>query len=161
MAVSGLTRRRQEQKGAAAIEFALVFPLFLLVLLAVVVWSTFFFVQSSIDYAAREAVRASLEVDAAAFEDLDGYQKAVTARVGTAVGRSLEVLPKSWREEVNRKVTIEPDGTADIDYVVVGLRYPQGTPVSGLTDLGLFQGVGLIPEGGAYAEARMPLRVTE
>ena len=151
----------RKQVGSAAIEFALVFPLFLLVLLAVVVWSTFFFVQSSIDYAAREAVRTSIEVDAAAYEDLDEYQNAVTARVGTAVGRSLEVLPESWREGVNRKVTIEADGTADIDYVVVGLRYPQGTPVSGLTELGLFQGIGLIPEGGAYAEARMPLRVTE
>ncbi|WP_295718793.1 TadE/TadG family type IV pilus assembly protein [uncultured Halovibrio sp.] len=161
MAACRLIHQPGNQRGAAAIEFALVFPLFLLVLLTVVVWSTFFFVQSSIDYAAREAVRASLEVDIEAFENLEGYRNAVNARVSNAVGRSLEVLPESWREGVSSTVTIEtPDGS-DIDYVVVGLRYPQGTPVSGLTDLGLFQGIGLIPEDGAYAEARMPLRVTD
>ncbi|MGM0449431.1 MAG: TadE/TadG family type IV pilus assembly protein [Pseudomonadota bacterium] len=167
MALFQLKSQRIGQRGAAAIEFALVFPLFLLVLFAVVVWSTFFFVQGAVDYAARESVRASLAVDPEAYETAEAYQSAVEQSVSNAAGSALDVLPESWSEDVvgglegGAMVSIEAAQDTNGQFVVVGLRYPQGTPVSGLTDLGIFQGIGLIPERGAYAEARMPLRGTE
>lgn len=167
MALFQLRPQRDEQRGAAAIEFALVLPLFLMVLLTVVIWSTFFFVQGAVDYAARESVRASLTVDPEAYETSDAYRGAVEENVSDAVASALDVLPESWRDDVvggldgGDMVSIETGQDTDEQFVVVGLRYPDGTPVSGLTDLGIFQGVGLIPERGAYAEARMPLRATE
>jgi Flp pilus assembly protein TadG len=52
----GDTRRRQ--RGAAAVEFALVFPLLLMLVLAAIDWGWYFFIDQLVTNAAREGARA-------------------------------------------------------------------------------------------------------
>jgi Flp pilus assembly protein TadG len=47
-------------KGATAVEFAIVAPVFLLILLAIIVFGTLFLLQSNVQQLAAEAARASV-----------------------------------------------------------------------------------------------------
>lgn len=49
--------RRRSERGAAAVEFALVVPLLLLLMLGIVEFGRAFFIQSTLSGAAREGVR--------------------------------------------------------------------------------------------------------
>jgi Flp pilus assembly protein TadG len=53
-----LDRRRDRQRGAAAVEFALVFPLFIALLLGTIDYGYFFFSDQIVTNAAREGARA-------------------------------------------------------------------------------------------------------
>ncbi len=53
----------RRERGAVAVEFALVAPLFLTVLLGIVEYGNFFRVQISVTQAAREAARAMAVAD--------------------------------------------------------------------------------------------------
>jgi Flp pilus assembly protein TadG len=50
--------RRDRQRGVAAVEFALVLPLLLTVVLGAIDWGWYFFVDQLVTNAAREAARA-------------------------------------------------------------------------------------------------------
>lgn len=76
---------RARQAGAAAMEFALVFPLLLLLTYGVIVYSYVYVLQSSINYAAQEGARAAVGVDPAV---ADG-----TAQALTTVANTLSWLP--------------------------------------------------------------------
>ncbi|MBN3849062.1 pilus assembly protein [Paraburkholderia sp. Ac-20342] len=52
--------RQRAQRGATAVEFALVFPLFFLVLYAIVTYSLIFVAQQNLTLAASEGARAAL-----------------------------------------------------------------------------------------------------
>jgi Flp pilus assembly protein TadG len=67
------SRHRSQQRGATAVEFALVFPLFFTVLYAIVTYSLIFVAQQNLTLASEEGARAALN-----------YQKATT--VAAAVG---------------------------------------------------------------------------
>lgn len=54
------TRNPQRQRGLAAIEFAIVFPLFFMVFYAIVTYGLIFIAQQSITMAAAEGARAAL-----------------------------------------------------------------------------------------------------
>jgi len=54
------------QKGAAAIEFAFVFPLLLFLIQATIVYGYLFVVRESIEYAAHKGAEAALSIDPAA-----------------------------------------------------------------------------------------------
>lgn len=161
MAFTRLRASYSRQRGAAAIEFALVFPVFLMVLLAMVVWSTMFFVQSAMSNAAQEAVRYAVMVDPDAYEDQDAYEAAVKSTVTDRVDDALEMLPESWVDEIRETWDETDPVTIQDGFVVVELVYPDGSPAAGVADLGLFEGIGLVPEGGVSSEARMPLRTVE
>lgn len=51
-------RRRDGQRGVAALEFALVFPLLLVLVLGAIDWGWYFFVDQLVTNAAREGARA-------------------------------------------------------------------------------------------------------
>lgn len=51
-------RRRETERGAAAVEFALVFPLFIAVLMGTIDYGYFFFSDQIVTNAAREGARA-------------------------------------------------------------------------------------------------------
>jgi Flp pilus assembly protein TadG len=51
-------RRRDPQRGAAAVEFALVLPLLLTLVLGSIDWGWFFFIDQLVTNAAREGARA-------------------------------------------------------------------------------------------------------
>jgi len=52
------TARRDRQRGAAAVEFALVLPLLLTLVLGSIDWGWFFFIDQLVTNAAREGARA-------------------------------------------------------------------------------------------------------
>ena len=55
-----LDERRKRQRGASAVEFALVFPLFFMIFYAIVTFSLLFVAQQSLTLAAEEGARAAL-----------------------------------------------------------------------------------------------------
>jgi len=52
--------QRQSQQGASVVEFALVLPLFLLLLFAIVDFGMYFYTQHTMQYATREGMRLAL-----------------------------------------------------------------------------------------------------
>lgn len=57
-------RSQHHERGAAAVEFGLVLPLLMLVLMGILDWGYYFFVSQIVTNAAREGARAgSVEVD--------------------------------------------------------------------------------------------------
>jgi Flp pilus assembly protein TadG len=88
---------RSRQRGVAAVEFALVFPLLLTLVLGAIDWGWFFFIDQVITNCAREAARAGtllpppppaantgLAVDAATTAGLDFLQAVKFSRQGVA-----------------------------------------------------------------------------
>jgi Flp pilus assembly protein TadG len=57
---SHLRRAPADQRGVSAIEFAIVFPLFLLIVLGILVYAIYFGVVHSVQQLAAEAARASV-----------------------------------------------------------------------------------------------------
>ncbi len=55
-----LLKRRNKQKGATMVEFALILPLFLLFIFAIVDFGMYFFTQHTLQYATREGMRLAL-----------------------------------------------------------------------------------------------------
>ncbi|MGH8460211.1 MAG: TadE/TadG family type IV pilus assembly protein [Stenotrophobium sp.] len=91
---------RARQTGAAAMEFALVFPLLLLLTYGVIVYSYVYVLQSSINYAAQEGARAAVGVDPAV---ADG-----TAQASTTVTNTLNWLPAAQLALVGSTVAACP-----------------------------------------------------
>lgn len=126
--------RRQRQRGNAAIEFALVFPIFFLILYAIVTYSMVFLVQQSLTAAAGEGARAAL-----AYSSGTDATAALGARAAQACQRALAVVnwlpgaaattpgsPTSCTHEVN----MAPAGCTDnpnMDCIQVTLTYAYGT----------------------------------
>lgn len=57
---SAFRRARSDQRGVSAIEFAIVFPLFLVTVLGILVYAIYFGVVHSVQQLAAEAARASV-----------------------------------------------------------------------------------------------------
>ncbi|HVI97025.1 MAG TPA: TadE/TadG family type IV pilus assembly protein, partial [Anaeromyxobacter sp.] len=113
--------RRRHERGAAAVEFALVLPLLLVLLLGAIDWGYFFFLQEVVVNAAREGARAGSVIgdatasDAAAQTRATGYL--TSAGLG-ALGCTVDV-PASG-------VTLTPEA------VQVSVSCPAGS-VTGFT----------------------------
>lgn len=56
-------RHRERQRGAAAIEFAFVFPLLLALVYCLIVYGYLFVVRQSIEFAAHKGIEAAIAVD--------------------------------------------------------------------------------------------------
>lgn len=70
----------KKNHGAAAIEFALVFPLFFVIFYAIITYGLIFVAQQSITLAAAEGARAALRYAA---NDTDRETNATNAAIGT------------------------------------------------------------------------------
>lgn len=55
-----LASRRSRQKGVTAIEFAILFPVFFMILYGIVMYGMMFVAQQSLTLAAEEGARAAL-----------------------------------------------------------------------------------------------------
>lgn len=78
--------RRPRQRGQALVEFALVVPLFALILFVLLDFGRVIYTQNTVDQAAREASRVgSLEPAAAAWK----YDRIRSAAINSAVGIGL------------------------------------------------------------------------
>jgi len=113
---------RQSQRGVAAVEFAIVFPLFFLVLYAIVTYSMVFLAQQSLTAAAEEGARAAL-----VWQSADDVGTALTLRGGQACTRATSVV--SWLPGAPQCVDVistAPSGCSNnpaMDCIEVTLKY--------------------------------------
>lgn len=90
--------RPSRQRGATAMEFALIFPLLFALLYGVVVYSYVFVLQESITYAAQQAAANAISVDPAVAGD--AYVDTVRTRVRAGARAALDWLPEAQQERV-------------------------------------------------------------
>lgn len=82
-----MRRLRRGQRGAAAVEFALVLPLLMLLVLGTIDWGFYFFIEQVATNAAREGARVGAVVgDATAADPCAGVETAATTAVNRYVG---------------------------------------------------------------------------
>lgn len=128
-------RFRHGESGAAALEFAILLPLLLMMVYGIVVYSYMFIVQEAITFAAQEAAEAAVKVDPA--QDPADYEAAVRAEVVAAATRVLEFLPAEQRERV-----LGSDGSKVL--VTIG---PSPSGIGGVVRVNLsFAFTGLFPQ---------------
>ncbi|WP_322053759.1 TadE/TadG family type IV pilus assembly protein [Paraburkholderia bannensis] len=116
-------RNRNCQRGVAAIEFALAFPLFFVVLYGIVMYSMIFLVQHSLTSAAAEGARAAL-----VYQNAANTGAALTSRANAACTRALAVV--NWLTQApqcTQTVNTAPAGCTSntaMDCVQITLSYP-------------------------------------
>lgn len=118
--------RRHGQRGAAAIEFALLFLLFFSVLYAIVSYAMAMLLIQSFNHAAAEGARAAVRVNPLSFKSQAAYQSAVTQLATQASRKSLEWLPGLARTRINQ------DGSVRVGFSTVQATVPLGTGKSNL-----------------------------
>jgi Flp pilus assembly protein TadG len=115
------------QRGAAALEFALILPLLFLLIYGIVVYSYMFVLQEAITFTAQEAAEAAVKVDPA--QARDDYDNAVRNEVRATATRVLRFLPTAQRQRVlgsdgsSVAVTIESSPTGIGGVVTVDLNF--------------------------------------
>jgi len=118
-----LTAKPRLQRGAAAVEFAFVFPVLFLLIYGVIVYSYIFMLQESINYAAQQAAEAAVAVK----PDAAGYDALATAQARAMAGRVLQWLPQSQQlrvlGEAGDKVEVTFSNAGDSDVVQVRMRF--------------------------------------
>jgi len=119
--------QRNKQKGAAAIEFALLFVLFFAVFYALVSYAIAMLLQESFQHAAEEGARSAIAVDNLAFASNSAYRSGVEPRVRTTVGDSLSWLPAGVKTQVlgaaNANVQLGWSGTNTLTVTVIYTGY--------------------------------------
>lgn len=119
-------RGKRVQRGIAAVEFALAFPLFFAVFYAIVMFSMIFLVQQSLTTAAAEGARAAL-----VYQNATDPTSALTLRAEAACTRALAVV--NWlttAPQCTQTFNMAPagcTGNTAMDCVQVTLSYPWGT----------------------------------
>lgn len=83
----------KKQKGAAAIEFALVFVIFFVVLYGVLSYSLPLLLMQSFNHSTAEAARRSVAVDPAALSNDAAYKKAVEDVAKSVLTEQLKWVP--------------------------------------------------------------------
>jgi Flp pilus assembly protein TadG len=145
---------QQGQGGAAAVEFAILLPLLLLMVYGIIVYSYLFVVQEAITFAAQEAAEAAVKVDPA--QDPADYDAAVKAEVVATATRVLDFLPVAQRERVlgsdgsKVQVTIESSPTGIGGVVTVRLSFA----FAGMFPVLSLPGLGAVPPMPSTLEAR-------
>lgn len=87
---------QRRQSGAAAVEFAFVFPILFLLMYGTVIYSYVFVVQQSLHYAAQEAAEAAVKVDPAV-PAADALRQ---SNARAAAVQALAWMPVSQRDRV-------------------------------------------------------------
>lgn len=88
------------QKGAAAIEFALLFTLFFAIFYALVTYAVTMLLQQSFTHAAAEGVRAAVAVNPLAYPDTTSFNSDVETRVRNTITNALAWLPEKAKTAV-------------------------------------------------------------
>jgi len=112
------SRRRNGERGVAAIEFALVLPLLLVVVLGTIDWGWYFFVDQLVTNAAREGARAGTLLPPPP-SSTAGQAEAAAEQAGLAYLKRVSLS----EEGVNATCTTV-DGT---EAVSVTITYPVGS----------------------------------
>lgn len=148
------------QRGAAAIEFALVFVIFFAIFYATVSYSLFFLLQAAFNHAASEGARAAVSVDPLAYDNTNDYLNGgVAPVVRETVGRSLDWLPSRVHDAVlgsdNQRVELSyQDKTLTVR--IVYRNYAQ-SPLLPVVDL---PGIGPVFSPAGDIEGAAAVRLT-
>ncbi|HJW24508.1 MAG TPA: TadE/TadG family type IV pilus assembly protein [Rhodocyclaceae bacterium] len=97
-ALTGPGHRRQ--RGAAAIEFALLFILFFVLFYAIVAYSLAMLLMQGLTQAAEEGVRAAIAVDPLYYANNSAYMDSVEATARNRAAAALSWLPAKARQQV-------------------------------------------------------------
>nr|WP_246270643.1 TadE/TadG family type IV pilus assembly protein [Paraburkholderia solisilvae] len=95
------------ERGATAVEFALLFPLFFIIFYAIVTFSLIFVAQQSLTLAAEEGARAALNFQQAD-NDADALAKRVAAACETATGMANWLAARADCEATPNPCTYDP-----------------------------------------------------
>ncbi|MGX2040305.1 TadE/TadG family type IV pilus assembly protein [Methylocaldum sp. MU1018] len=139
-------RRRSDvfrrQKGAAALEFALVFPLFFVLFYGIVAYSLIMTLEQSLTHAAAEGARAAVAVDPAKFVgDAEAYKTKVEETACATVSEALAWL--STQPGCTSAVRSDP-GDPSAKIAAITLSYPYSSaPLVPVLNLPI---VGKIPD---------------
>ena len=146
---TGLPRK---QKGAAAIEFALVFGIFFAVFYGLISYSLPLLLMQSFNQAAAEAVRQAMAVDPIAAGN--NYATQVTDRAKTTVITQLNWIPPSFQFSSDLISATYVDATRTL---TVTITYPTNKIYSVFPAL-VVPGVGTVPNLPTYLTARSSLQ---
>lgn len=102
-------RRAARQRGATAVEFALIFPVLFVLLYSAVVYSYLFVLQESISFAAQESAAAAHRVNPVGNPTFDAT---VAAEVRARAAEVLSWLPASQQARVLQDVPCSGGGGA-------------------------------------------------
>lgn len=133
------------QHGAAAIEFALLFPIFFAVFYALVSYGLVLTLTQSLTAAAVEGVRAAVRVDRTAYPTETQYMDdGVTPAARSAVAATLAWMPQALKAKVlgdaNSAVSVLPNGNE----VTVVVQYA-GYATDPLIPILVLPGIGAVP----------------
>ena len=139
--------RRRSQRGAAAVEFAIVFVVFFSLFYAIVSYALAFMLMQGFSYAANEGARAAIAVDRFAYDsDSDYLESGVKPRVRAIVSDALQWLPAKAKAVAvgtgGDKVAVEFDASGGVR---VAISYPDylGNPLIPVLSL---PGIGPVPK---------------
>lgn len=116
--------RRREDRGAAAVEFALVLPVLCLIVLGTIDWGWYFYLSQVVTNAAREGARAG---------SLTLYDPANPGADTTSVGDA-EAAAQNYLTTANLTKTATVVATPVGDAIRVTVSYPAGS-LTGFLDL--------------------------
>ncbi|EXF25284.1 pilus assembly protein TadE [Nesterenkonia sp. AN1] len=111
-------RARERDRGASAVEFALVAPILVLMLLGIIAFGHAFHVQSALSNAARDGVRVM------ALQDTSGGTDPRTAARDTAIASAAPSASLSAGQINITPATCEAAGTSGPGTATVTISYP-------------------------------------
>jgi Flp pilus assembly protein TadG len=122
---------RHGQRGAAAVEFALIFILFFVLFYAIVAYSLAMLLMQGLTQAAEEGVRAAIAVNPLAYGSDAEYAASVEATARNRAAAALSWLPAKARQQI-----------VDDDHIAATLT---GNLVSVTVTYPNYAGNGLVP----------------
>lgn len=150
----------QGARGAAAIEFAFVFPVLLMVFYGTVVYGYLFVLHQSMTFAAQTAVEAAVAVDPQ--QDAASYDGLVIERARQTAAEALRWLPAAQRS----RIVGDPDAGEQVQvdfpspgYVRVRLVYAPNTEGSGFFPILNLPSLGSVPPLPAQLIAESRARI--
>lgn len=122
VAMNANTRCRRRQKGAAGIEFALIFMLFFVLFYAIVSYSLAMLLMQGVTQAAEEGVRAAIAVDPLAYGSTTDYETSVKTTAQNRAADALSWLPAKARRQIIDGNNINADFVGSV--ITVKVTYP-------------------------------------
>ena len=136
------------QKGAAAIEFALVFVIFFGVFYGLVTYSLPLLMMQSFNNAAAEAVRQSVAIS----PSVNNYSTVVTTQANTVLSSQLAWIPSGFNVASDARVTF------DGKLLRVRIDYPK-TKLTQVMPVLSLPGIGDVPNLPPYLSAEASLQL--
>jgi Flp pilus assembly protein TadG len=138
------------QKGAAAIEFALVFVIFFGIFYGLVTYSLPLMMMQSFNNATAEAVRQSVAIS----PSVNNYSTVVTTQANTVLSSQLAWIPSAFAFDVTSDAVVTFDGKL----LRVRINYPQSKLTQVMPVLTL-PGIGSVPNLPTYLSAEASLQL--